>query len=211
MFYSSRILHEPIQKIEVIGAIILIIGTLIIGAELILTEQPAMGNIVPEKVFLTVAIFFAIGLTLVGIAYKKGKATSVGIIFGLFSGACGSLDPIFKGMGQSFGGQAGLFPTTPGGWGVFLFSFLCGSFAFIFTQWGFARKAQASVLVPCYNSLYVLFPIIIQIIALPGFITTGYTFLGVGLIVIGIILMQIFKKSTNPHGSAQTTITPNEN
>jgi len=211
MLYSSRILHEPIQKIEIIGAIILIIGTLIIGIELILTDQPAMVEIIPEKVFLTVGICFVIGLSAVGFAYKKGNVMSVGIIFGLFAGLCGSLDPIFKGMGQSLGGQAGLFPTTTEGWFVFLFSFLCGSGAFIFTQWGFARKAQASVLVPCYNTLYVVYPIIIQIIALPGFITTGYTLLGIVLIVIGIVLMQIFKKSTNPHAHSNTTETLQDN
>ncbi len=57
MIYSSRILHEPIQKIEIIGAIILVLGTLIIGIELIYTPQPAMAQIIPEKVFLTVGIF----------------------------------------------------------------------------------------------------------------------------------------------------------
>jgi uncharacterized membrane protein len=121
------------------------------------------------------------------------------------------LDPIFKATGQSSGGQTTLLPSTPAGWVIFLLSFLCGFFAFTFTQWGFARKAQASVLVPCYNSLYVVFPIIIQMIALPGFITTGYTFVGVIMIVIGIVLMQIFKKATNPHGSPTVGDSPVEN
>jgi drug/metabolite transporter (DMT)-like permease len=194
MLYSSKILKEKIEKIEYIGAFILIVGTIILGVESILQPELDMSQIDTSKVWLIVGIWLIVGVLLVIFAYKSGNTLIIGVIFGLFAGGSGCFDPIFKSMGQTLGGTVGLFPSTGMGWFIFICSFAFGICAFGFTQWGFAKKAKASTLVPAYNSLYVIFPIIVLYIALPGFQITYVTIIGLILVVIGIVLMQAFKK-----------------
>ncbi len=108
------------------------------------------------------------------------------------------MDPFFKGIGQSAGGTAGFLPVTPAGWLVFLVSFGVGAAAFWLTQVGYMKQAAASVLVPCYNSMYIVFPILVSYFVLPGFTVNWVTFLGIGLTVLGIVLMQAFKPMKAP-------------
>ena len=198
MFYSSKILHEPIEKIEYYGAGILIIGTLILGIEGILRPELDVSTIDTGKVWLILVLFLLIGSVCVALAYKNGKPMVVGIIFGLFAGGGACFDPILKAIGQNLGGTAGFLPSTPAGWWIFVISFLFGIIGFGFTQWGFAKDARASTLVPAYNSIYVVLPIAIMALALPGFEITSYTILGMAFVVVGIVLMQAFKKK-QPH------------
>ena len=201
MFYSSNILHEPIEKIEYIGAGILILGTLVLGIENIFRPELDMSAIDLSQIWLILGLLILIGGICVVFAYKNGKPMVVGLIFGLFAGATGGLDPVLKGIAQNLGGTAGFTPSTPSGWWIFFVSFCLAATAFSFTQWGFAKDARASTLVPAYNSLYVVLPIIVMSIALPGFEITGYTILGMALVVTGIVLMQAFKKSEPQHHS----------
>jgi hypothetical protein len=200
MLYSTKVLKESIKKIEYIGAIVLVTGTLFLGIESIYRPDYA------EPINLTIAftcifIFMGLAAILCTIAYRKNIIAFVGIVFGLFAGGFGGLDPVLKAIGQSEGGsEGGFLPSTPVGWLIFLISFIAGTAAFILTQWGFAKKAPASVLVPCYNSLYVILPILLYALALPGFAVTPITIIGVALTIVGIVLMQAFKRTTPvPH------------
>jgi drug/metabolite transporter (DMT)-like permease len=143
-------------------------------------------------------------------AYRKGTPIACGIFFGLFAGGMGGLDPFFKGMGQTLGTSPGFFPSSIDGWFIYLGSFLFGTVAFLLTQWGFARKSPASVLVPCYNSFYVIIPIMLYGVALPGYNVTPITIIGMILTVVGIILMQGFKKSNSKLEKEEKIFNQNE-
>ena len=204
MFYSTKILHETINKIEYVGVFLLICGAMVIGVESIgrpdISSQIATINL--SLIFIIIGIIILIGIIGVYSAIKTKKPLIIGVFFGLFAGACGSLDPTLKGIGQTFGGEAGFLPSTGIGWVVFLISFGAGTIAFTFTQWGFAKKADASVLVPCYNSMYIIIPQIIYVIAIPEYLFYPTTYFGLGLTILGIILMQVFRKN-NHHNSHQ--------
>ena len=194
MIYAAKVLHEPIQRIEYFGAVVLVTGTLLLGIDGLLRPTLDMSTMDEVKSFIFVGIFIALGLVAIGIALKKNSTTVIGIIFGLFAGGCGGLDPVFKGIGQKGG-----LPANFLGWFIFLLSFGIGTIAFMVTQWGFARKANASTLVPSYNSLYVVVPILIQAWALPGFGLTWLTWVGMVITIIGIVLMQAFKQPKAGH------------
>ncbi len=194
MIYSAKVLRETIQRIEYVGSLVLVVGTLVLGLEAIFFRDPSINysNMNISIVWLFFTIFLGIGAIFMSISFKTKKAT--GVIFGLFAGGCATFDPFFKALGQQLGGTTGLLPSTPEGWSFFIPSFLVAVGSFVFTQWGFARKARASVLVPTYNSIYVILPIVIQLVAWPGFGLFWSTYLGLGLVIVGIVLMQAFKR-----------------
>ena len=194
MIYSAKILKEPVQLVEYLGATFIITGSMVIAIETIFARDPNLNYStmdVPMAWFL-IFLFLGIfgGLLIFSIKTQKG----VGVFFGLFAGGCGALDPILKGVGQQLGGFSSFFPSTTEGWIAFLPSFIMSSLAFWITQWGFARKARASILVPSYNSCYIILPILLNLIAWPGFEMFWSTYLGLCLEIMGIVLMQAFKK-----------------
>jgi len=116
------------------------------------------------------------------------------VLFGLISGIYGGLDPIFKELGLAFDQGDGLFPVHLIGWFFYVVSFIMGFGAFFLTQLGFSKNVEASVLVPVYNSAFVTFPIIFQMISYPNYVPSIITFLGIIICITGIFLMQIFKR-----------------
>ncbi len=210
MLYSAKILREPIQKVEYWGAAVIIAGSLILAIETIFARDPLINYSTMNlgMAWIVIAVFMGIfgGLLVFSIKTRKG----VGVLFGLFAGGCGGLDPILKGIGQQIGGFSGFLPSTPEGWIAFLPSFIVSTLAFWVTQWGFARKARASVLVPCYNSCYIVLPIILNLVAWPGFGLFWSTYVGLILVLVGIILMQAFKKSNTPHLADTSKNKPDE-
>jgi hypothetical protein len=150
-------------------------------------------------------IFLLIGVIITRFTLKKNIPLITGILFGLFSGGCGCLDQVFKELGVIYGGGLGGLPIHPFGWVLYLSSFAIGFLALLFTQWGFARKANASVLVPVYNTMYVTLPIFLQILTFPGYFPSWITIFGILITITGIMLMQIFKKDDFSSHSVNTT------
>jgi hypothetical protein len=205
MIYASKVLHESIQKIEYYGAGVLVVGTLILGFDALNRPivDPATVNV--ARSFLFIGIFLVLGCIGVVLALKTKKPLVIGIVFGLLAGGCGGLDPFLKNIGQNYGGAGGI-PNSWPGWIIFGLSFGVGTCAFLLTQWGFARKANASVLVPCYNSLYVVIPILVQAWAYPNFPIYPITWIGMAFVIVGIVLMRAFKKDTgHEHGHHNPT------
>ncbi len=191
LWYSYKYLKESITKRKIIGAVILIIGTIILGVDGIIRPELEMSdiNIVSSSIFIGVLIILAI--IFVPLSIKTKKPFVIGIVFGIIGGSFQSLDAVIKGIGQSFGAETtGFFPSTPVGWIIFLISFLSGTFSFLLSQIGFSKKTDASVQVPVANSSFIVIPILIQTISLPGYNVTVLMVIGVVTVVAGILLMQ---------------------
>ncbi len=168
LIYSSKVLKENISTTEYVGAAVLILGTLIIGLENINQESFDRSNINSSAAILFFIIFILTGIVIILIALKTKNPVFTGILFGVVAGGCGCFDPVFKELGLTFGGGNELLPIHSIGWIIYFASFIIGFLGLVFTQWGFARKAKASVLVPVYNSVYVTLPIFIQILTFPN-------------------------------------------
>jgi drug/metabolite transporter (DMT)-like permease len=197
MIYSAKVLKEEIKRIEYIGSIVLIAGTLILGYDGVRQGSLEMSTINVTLALTIILTFFAIGWIIVLIVKRKGTPNLIGVVFGIFAGGSGCFDPVLKGIGQTQG-STGFLPSTGLGWIVFLISFAFAATSFWVTQWGFARNAKASVLVPCYNTLYLINPILVLTFTLPGFLFSGITVIGIVTTSIGIILMQAFKNEKKP-------------
>ena len=190
MLYSGFVLKEPIHPLQYAGAVVLTLGTLLLGYDGIVRENVNMGQINLPAAGIVIAASFLVGFALLLYAHRAGSLLVVGVIYGLLIGFTASLDPVLKGIGQNLGGGGRYLPKLSLGWFIFFSSFLFTTLSFVASQWIFSRGVRASVLVPSQNFAYIVFPIFIQAVSLPGFHLTGWTISGLLIIVLGIVIMQ---------------------
>ncbi|MFX1419666.1 MAG: EamA family transporter [Promethearchaeota archaeon] len=197
MFYSHYILHEEIDKPELIGAILIIIGTTMVGF-FYLTEPIITGNVLYVNFFIMIVVIIILFSLLIGFSWKTRIA--VAFIFGAVAGTLGGTDNVLKRIGLSsnnfFEVLAGLLQLELTSF-IFLFSFLSGISAMILTQIGFAKGADASRLVPMYNSLYIAAPVLFELLIVEGATISIGIIISIIIIIVGVFLMNIFKKKEN--------------
>nr|MDO8117861.1 hypothetical protein [Candidatus Sigynarchaeota archaeon] len=156
LVYSNRVMDEAITRQMVIGAVLIVIGTAILGLEGIARPDYDEAAINVAGAYLFLIIVGGTTSVLIAMAIKTRKTQIIGFAFGIVAGSFGGMDIIFKLLGQSTGGSASFIPTDLAGWLVFGSSFLVTAAAFVFTNWGFARKSPATVLIPAYDTMYVI-------------------------------------------------------
>ncbi len=195
MLYSHYILREEIKAPELIGAILIVFGTTMVGFLYIL-EPSETGTINYLNFFILLIIISIIFSILISFSWK----TKIGIafIFGAVAGTLGGMDNVFKRMGlsssnfiEAFVGVFRLELLSI----IFIISFFLGLLALTLTQIGFAKGAEASRLVPMYNSLYIVAPAIFELIIIEGATISIGIILSIIIIIIGVFLMNIFKKT----------------
>ncbi|MHA1265875.1 MAG: EamA family transporter [Candidatus Helarchaeota archaeon] len=187
LIYSVKILKEKMTKWDWIGSGLIIAGTLFIG--FLLFNRPSLENPpVDYNAFMYIMIFSTM-IFIVMIIVSYSKKIGISLFFGLVAGACGGIDNVFKHAGFKEGNL----------W-IFFASFGIGFMGFLITQWGFANKADASKLVPAYNSTYIILPIIFEsfIILSPFTQITPLQIGGIAIIITGILCMTAIKKWRAP-------------
>ncbi len=196
--YSTGVMKEEISRLELTGAVAILVGTLTIGLEGIGRPALDMGRMDLGATVTAVILLLVTCGVLIVTALRQRSVTLLGLAFGLCAGTCGSLDPFLKVVGQTAGGGGRFAPGTTAGWIVLASSFVVGEVAVLVTQWGFYRRARANILVPAYNCSYIGIPVILQRLLLPGYLLYGTTILGLGLIMAGFVLMRGFAR---PHSN----------
>lgn len=192
LLYSTKVMKEEISHQELAGAFLILVGSIVIGIENV--NRPKLDMSLMDLDGIVLSLFILFSLAAIGIYWslRNGSPNIIGLIFGLLAGCLGSMDPVLKGVGQSVGGVRAL-PVTAAGWVVFLASFLVGEMAVLTTQWAYIKRARANVLVPALNCSYIILPVVLQANLMPGYVLYLTTFLGLGLIITGIVLMRFFK------------------
>lgn len=190
LIYSTRVIQEKMGRLELSGAIAILLGTLAIGIEGIYRPPLDLGQIDPHPLLLALGSLFLGCVVLVVGGLNSGSPKALGLLFGLCAGTIGSLDPFLKGVAQAAGGGNNLLPGSRTGWIILVASFLIGELSFVITQWGYIRRARANILVPALNCSYVAVPVILQALLLPGYTLYWSTILGLGAIMGGIVLMR---------------------
>jgi drug/metabolite transporter (DMT)-like permease len=199
MAYAAAVMKEKITRLETWGAAVIIAGTLVIGAENIFRQDADRFTMNLNGMFVALVVWTALGLIFIFTTKRTRNLNHIGLAFGAFAGGLGGLDPFLKGVGQSHGGDPHIIPQNFVGMALFVASFVVGFLAFLVTQFGFAKKVRASMLIPAYNAAYVGLPVVLQFILLPNYAIYWTTILGVCLIIGGIILMQAFKLESFNH------------
>lgn len=76
---------------------------------------------------------------------------------------------------------------------------MIGFLAFLVTQFGFARKVRASLLVPTDNAAFIGLPVVWQAFLLPNYRITQMTVAGLLLILSGGVAIQALKDRPAAH------------
>jgi drug/metabolite transporter (DMT)-like permease len=193
MIYAVTVLKEKVTPLEAIGAAAIVAGTLVIGVENIGRADMDRFQMDLRTMFVALGVWLALSLAFLVIAGRRQDLRLAALAFGNLAGGLGSLDPFFKGVGQSYGGSPGLLPSNALGMAIFLSSFIIGFLAFVITQIGFAKKVRASLLVPAYNAVFIGLPVLWQTLLLPAYQPSWMTILGLILIVGGVAGMHALR------------------
>jgi drug/metabolite transporter (DMT)-like permease len=193
MIYAVTVLKEKVTPLEAIGAAAIVAGTLVIGVENIGRADMDRFQMNLRIMLVALGVWLALSLVFLLIAGRRQDLRLAALAFGNLAGGLGSLDPFFKGVGQSYGGSPGLLPSNALGTAIFASSFVLGFLAFVITQIGFARKVRASLLVPTYNAVFIGLPVLWQTLLLPAYQPSWMTILGLILIVGGVAGMHALR------------------
>ncbi len=182
ILFSYFVLKEKISKIQIVGIIFILIGTVFVTA-----FSLNAGDIQYEDFNQVILFIFTLTVIIVEIAgiivskYKNYKAA--GLIIGITAGTFMALQTVTK--------RITAIP-DPGLALIFTFlSFGVTTLTFIFTQFAFA-KANANIVVPCFTSASITIAILIGVIALSEEIILIQV-LGIVIIIIGVILLTPFR------------------
>ncbi|MFX1390368.1 MAG: EamA family transporter [Promethearchaeota archaeon] len=195
MIYSHYILHEEIDNKELIGAVLIIIGTTSVGIFYVI-EPEIIGTVNYLNFFILIIVLIVLFSFLIGFSWKTRIA--IAFIFGSVAGTLGGTDNVLKRIGLSssnfLDALGGVFRLEIDSF-IFLFSFLAGIMALILTQIGFAKGANASKLVPMYNSLYIAAPAAFELIIVEGATLSVGVIISIVLVIIGVFIMNLFKET----------------
>jgi len=192
LLYSVKVLKEPLSREEMMGAMAILLGTLIIGIEGLQRPPLNMAWMNVNQTLMAVTLLFSLCAIVIYVSLRDGSRHTIGLGFGFSAGAIGALDPLLKGIGQTHGGSEAFGPEGMVGWVIFLGSFLVGFISFLIDQWGFYLRVRANVLVPTFNASYIAVPVIFQALLLPGYSLYFSTFIGLGFIILGFVRLGNF-------------------
>ena len=194
LLYSHFVLGEPVAPVNYGGAGLIVAGTALFalhavshgGVDVWRFDGALVGWLTGG--YIVVAGLFALFVV------RTGRRFLFAAAFGALSGGMASLDPILKALGQWAGGRPGFLPGVAWGWIPFVASFVLGTAAFFTAQYAFLRKADASTMVPFQTAVYVLVPVVVQFVALPGYGPTPLVVAGIAVIFGGIALTQMGRR-----------------
>jgi uncharacterized membrane protein len=196
--FSAFILREPIGRSEIAGMTAIIIGTVLAGyfdgfkgVGSYGIENPGGGQI---HIFNMVVFSLAVAvLSVVSAAWSiKNGYRFFGIVFGCISGFCGGISVFYQKGAMLLCRCSDIFADIPAALRnpyFYLFA-LTGIGDFLVTQYALTRSKAVTV-VPCYQSVYMLVPVV-------GGIAAYYERFnviqaaGVALLTGGIILLSVF-------------------
>lgn len=189
MVYAYKVLKEPIERFEVLGAAMIIGGTTIFGIASYFWERPS--TTVNWENF-TVAMVTTGALFVVIIIFTTRTKRFWGLIWGIVAGSLGGLDNVFKSMSGR-----GLSVVNLGAFSAFAniffyISFVAGVGALLLTNVGYTR-GKAVTVVPAYTAFYVLIPLVMEAMFY-GVAPTIYQIIGVAIAIVGVVVSTAFRK-----------------
>jgi drug/metabolite transporter (DMT)-like permease len=197
-FFSAFVLKEPIGKSELLGITAIIAGTVLAGYFDGFQGVRSYGipNPAGGKIGVGNMVVFSIAVAAVSAASAVWSIRSgyrhFGVIFGSISGFCGGISVFFQKAAMIHCRCSDIFEDIPGALAnpyFYLFAFT-GIGDFLVTQYALT-KSKAVTIVPCYQSWYMLVPVI------GGIVTYHERFnviqaAGVALLTGGIVLLSMY-------------------
>lgn len=191
LWFSQLFLKEEVRPMQYLGAVSVALGTGMLFADGISRPAVSMAEASVPGLFAVVVGYASLSILAAALVSRRSGSFVIGLVFGAASGGLAALDPLLKGWSQNLG-RAGFVPSGGLPWAVYVISFFLGFAAFGITQWGFLRSARATVLVSVHSSVYVILPVSLQVLLLPGFGVSFLLLVGTALVVAGVLAIELF-------------------
>lgn len=190
ILFSCWKLDRPLRTAEILGAALLIIGSIVVvlgysQAGITGMEATTPGWLLGAGLLLALLLLPTVRLA------ERWQALPTGLVMGAFGGAFLALDSLLKGVAQAEGGAGGFLPVTGAGWTLFGISFLGAAAALGMTQWAHVRHQPPTATIAAYDAAYVALPALLLPIAqgqgagLDPICLAGLMIILIGLALIG--------------------------
>jgi len=183
LLFSYYILHEEIYNIQIVGVILIIIGT-----TLVTIFNPNKGEINAEDLTLPLLIAFSLPIIIIEIIFiiisKLKDHFAAGLILGITAGTFNAFQTVSKRITAVHDPLITL---------IFTFvTFLTALLTLLITQYAFT-KSKANIVVPCYTSTSISLAVILSLIVLNEEIVLFQVF-GIIIVIFGVIFVSVFNR-----------------
>ena len=188
LLFSRRVLREPIRREQVAGALVIAVGTMVIGIAGLVRPAPSLFDAPRARLLWFAASWIAASL-LAAVASGRVKLRAREVLFGVAGGGLAALDALVKGVSQSGPAGSSFLPSGASNWALFAVSFLGAAGAFGMIQWSFRRKCRASIMGAAYTVSYVALPLLVSPLLFGSPLPGGATIAGLAVLGVGIALV----------------------
>ena len=164
ILFSRWKLKRPLRTAEILGAVMVTIGSIVVVLSYSQKGITGMEATVPGWLLGAGLLLALLLLPAVRLA-TRWQALPTGLVMGAFGGAFLALDSLLKGVAQAEGGAGGFLPVSSAGWTLFGISFLGAAAALGMTQWAHARHQPPTATIAAYDAAYVALPVLLLPIA----------------------------------------------
>ncbi len=179
VLFAARVIKERISPLQVVGIVIIIIGTSLLGI-----DYPPITEPLPSVDFAVYALIVT-AITSVLVVYSMKTKRGLGIVFGSIAGLFNG----FAAVATAFSVSTGEHDIAASVFNVWLLvSLALGQCAFWTTQLAFKKGGNASLVVPAMSSFLIIVPFIndVFIYKLP---LGPFQYLSFLLNIVGIIVL----------------------
>ncbi|MBN2150809.1 MAG: hypothetical protein JW839_05175 [Candidatus Lokiarchaeota archaeon] len=155
VLFAARIIKEKISPLQVVGIVIIIVGTTILGI-----DYPEISEPLPSPDFAIYALIAA-GISAAVVTYSLKTRSAYGIVFGSLAGLFNGFAAVATAFSVSTG-KHDIAGTIINVW--LLASILLGQCAFWTTQYAFKKGGNASLVVPAMSSFLIIIPFINDVV-----------------------------------------------
>jgi len=189
LVFSRLILGEHLDRRRITGALIVVAGTLLIGAAR-LTSPASPLFLANRTTVLVIAGAWALAAPAVAHLMKGSPIPAQELMFGLLAGGLAALEAVLKGVSQSVDGAASFLPGAGPDWWIFAVSFLGAVGAFGMIQWSYLRRCRVAIMAASFDVSYVALPLLVTALAVSGERVNALSVLGLLVLGTGAFLTQ---------------------
>ncbi|MFW6234489.1 MAG: hypothetical protein ACOC4I_03830, partial [Spirochaetota bacterium] len=201
LLFSRIVLHERLTAAQMAGAAIIAAGTAVLAVAEFSQQSPVLTLDRLTTVLIIVGAWLS-GSVLIARTSKRVRVSVQEVWFGIAAGGFAALDAVLKGMAQRSGGTALLVPSDSTALVVLIGSFGVAAMAFVFIQWSYIRHCRASMMGIAYDLSFVVVPVLVFALAVPGYRISVRTAGGLSLLLLGVLVLA--SPGFRPHPVAET-------
>ncbi len=197
LVFSRLVLGEHLDRRRITGAMVVVLGTLLIGAARIVSPASPL-FLANRTTVLVIAGAWALAAPAVARLMRGAPIPAQELMFGLLGGGLAALEAVLKGVSQSVDGAASFLPGAGPDWWIFAVSFLGAAGAFGMIQWSYLRRCRVAIMAASYDVSYVALPLLVTAVAVSGERVNALSVLGLLVLGTGAFLTQGTAASLEP-------------